>query len=107
MEDSLPYTEPPEWYFPVRHALGAVQISAGEFAAAEATYQRDLEIMVDNGWALRGLAEALRLQGKTDEAKIVQRRFEKAWEHAEINISGSIISATDRMLTAANRGLTK
>jgi len=99
MEDSLPYTEPPDWFFPVRHALGAVQISAGEFAAAEATYQQDLEIMVENGWALRGLAEALILQGKTEEAKNVESRFEAAWKHAEINISGSVISADDATLS--------
>jgi hypothetical protein len=105
MEDSLPYTEPPEWYFPVRHALGAVQISAGEFAAAEATYQRDLEIMVENGWALRGLEKALTLQGKTEEAKNVKSRFEAAWKHAEINISGSLITADDAMLSASNSGL--
>lgn len=102
LEDSLPYTEPPEWYFPVRHALGAIQISAGEYAAAEATYQRDLEIMVENGWALRGLEKALTLQGKTDQAKSVKSRFDQAWKHAEITISGSVISADDLMLTAAN-----
>lgn len=102
LEDSLPYTEPPEWYFPVRHALGALQISAGEFAAAEATYRRDLEIMVENGWALRGLAEALILQGKAEEAKDVESRFATAWEHAEVDISGSIISADDKVLNAAN-----
>jgi hypothetical protein len=92
MEDSLPYTEPPEWYFPVRHALGAIQISAGEYAAAESTYQRDLEIMVKNGWALRGLTEALILQGKIDEAKDVKSRFDEAWKHADITITGSVIS---------------
>lgn len=100
MEDSLPYTEPPEWYFPVRHALGAVQISAGEYAAAEATYQRDLEIMIENGWALRGLEEALTLQGKTAQAKDVRSRFDEAWKHAEITINGSIILADDAALSA-------
>lgn len=102
MEDSLPYTEPPEWYFPVRHALGALQISAGEYAAAEATYRRDLEIMVENGWGLRGLAKALTLQGKTDQAKDVKNRFDEAWKHAEITINGSVISADDAMLSAIN-----
>lgn len=102
MEDSLPYTEPPEWYFPVRHALGALQISAGEYAAAEETYQRDLEIMIENGWALRGLVEALTLQGKTDQAKAVKSRFDEAWKHAEITITGSIITADDAILSASN-----
>lgn len=93
MEDALPYSEPPEWFFPVRHSLGAVQISAGDFKAAEATYRQDLEIMVENGWALRGLSEALTLQGKTEAAQVVQRRFEDAWSHAEIEIEGSVISS--------------
>lgn len=105
MEDSLPYTEPPEWYFPVRHALGAAQIDAGEYAAAEATYQRDLEIMVENGWALRGLSKALILQGKTEEANNVESRFEAAWKHAEIQISGSVISNEEAVLSAATNGL--
>lgn len=101
MEDSLPYTEPPEWYFPVRHMLGAIQISAGDYAAAEATYQRDLEIMVENGWALRGLTEALILQGRIDEANAVKVRFDEAWKHADITISGSVISTNDALLSAS------
>ncbi|MBU2979704.1 hypothetical protein [Alteromonas sp. C1M14] len=35
-----------------------------------------------------------------NEAKTVQRRFERAWEHAEVDISGSIVSANNMMLTA-------
>jgi len=101
MEDALPYSEPPEWFFPVRHALGAVQISAGEFAAAEATYRRDLEIMVENGWALRGLTEALTLQGKTEKAQLVQSRFESAWKNAEIDITGSVISTDNSLMNAS------
>ncbi|MFT4676600.1 MAG: tetratricopeptide (TPR) repeat protein [Patiriisocius sp.] len=93
MEDALPYSEPPEWFFPVRHALGAVQISAGDFEAAEATYRRDLEKMVENGWALRGLVKALTLQGETEAAQTVQHRFEAAWSNAEIEIAGSVISS--------------
>lgn len=91
MEDALPYSEPPEWYFPVRHKLGAVQLQAEDYAGAEATYERDLEIMVENGWALRGLEEALVRQGKTEAAKAVQARFADAWQHADIEISGSLL----------------
>lgn len=91
MEDALSYSEPPEWFFPVRHSLGAVQISAGDYKAAEATYRQDLEIMVENGWALRGLVKALTLQGETAAAQAIQRRFEAAWSHAEIELAGSVI----------------
>ncbi|MFT7244698.1 MAG: hypothetical protein ACI82A_002056 [Candidatus Azotimanducaceae bacterium] len=93
MEDALQYSEPPEWFFPVRHSLGAIQISAGDYKAAEATYRQDLEIMVENGWALRGLVNALTLQGKTEAAQSAQLRFDDAWSKAEIEIAGSVISS--------------
>jgi tetratricopeptide (TPR) repeat protein len=102
MEDALPYSEPPEWFYPVRHALGAVQIETGDYAAAEATYQRDLEIMVENGWALRGLTQALTLQGKTEQAAAAQSRFDAAWANAEIELAGSVISAAPALMSAAN-----
>ncbi len=92
LEDALPYSEPPEWYFPVRHKLGHAQLQAEDYAAAEATYKRDLELMVDNGWALRGLEEALVKQGKDAEAKLVQVRFNEAWQHADTRLTGSILS---------------
>ena len=104
MEDSLPYTEPPEWFFPVRHVLGAVQLEAGELAAAQATYERDLEIMVENGWGLRGLEKALTLQGKTEQAQAVQDRFNAAWQNAEIDITGSVISKDENLLVESATG---
>lgn len=104
MEDALPYSEPPEWFFPVRHVLGAVQLEAGEFKAAEATYERDLQIMVENGWALSGLAKALTLQGKTEEAQAAQDRFDAAWANAEIDITGSVIAADDPLMSVSHTG---
>lgn len=102
MEDALPYSEPPEWFFPVRHVLGAVQIEAGEFADAEATYERDLEIMVENGWALRGLAESLSRQGKTEQAAAAQSRFDAAWANADIDITGSVVATDVPLMSAAD-----
>jgi hypothetical protein len=104
MEDSLPYTEPPEWFFPVRHILGAVQLEAGELAAAQATYERDLELMVENGWGLRGLEKVLTLQGKTEQAQAVQDRFNAAWQNAEIDITGSVISRDENLLVESATG---
>ncbi len=91
LEDALPYTEPPEWFFPARHSLGELQIAAGELVAAEETYREDLRLMPENGWALKGLANALTAQGKTREAAEVNQRFDKAWEHAEVKIKSSRI----------------
>ena len=91
LEDALPYTEPPEWFFPARHSLGELQIAAGDLTGAEQTYREDLRLMPENGWALKGLANALQAQGKTREAAGVQKRFDKAWQHAEVKIKGSRI----------------
>jgi hypothetical protein len=38
---------------------------------------------------LFGLAEALRAQGKKDQAAAVQARFDKAWARADLKLSAS------------------
>lgn len=89
LEDGLVYTEPAEWHYPPRHALGAVLLQAGRPAEAETVYWEDLKRNPENGWALFGLAQALRAQGKTDAAAIVEHRFRKAWERADVTLSAS------------------
>lgn len=91
LEDALPYTEPPDWYYPARHSLGVVQLAAGDAAGAEQTYRDDLAIMPENGWALIGLEQALRAQGRDEDADDVRRRFEIAWQHADVEINASRI----------------
>jgi tetratricopeptide (TPR) repeat protein len=88
-EDGLRYNEPPDWYLPVRHALGAVLLAAGRAADAQAAYEEDLRARPDNGWALRGLADSLRAQGKVAEATAVEARFATAWSEADVEIRSS------------------
>ena len=89
LEDALPYSEPPDWYYPARHSLGVVQLALGEAAAAEQTYREDLAIMPENGWALIGLQQALAAQGKDAEAAATGERFAAAWQHADVEIQAS------------------
>lgn len=90
-EDALNYNEPPDWFFSVRHHLGAVLLEAGRFKDALQVYEEDLKIFPENGWALRGMMNAYeKLDGKTNYDKI-KRRFEQAWKYADINISSSRI----------------
>jgi tetratricopeptide (TPR) repeat protein len=89
LESELNYTEPPDWFFPVRHALGDAQLAAGDFAAAERTFSDDLAVYPENGWSLFGLAKALRAQGKEAEAAAVDGRFAAAWAHADIQLTGT------------------
>ncbi len=89
LQDSLAYMEPPDWYFPVRQALGAVLLRAKRAREAEAVYRSDLQQNPENGWSLYGLAASLRAQKKMKEAAQVQARFEKAWEHADVSLTTS------------------
>ena len=65
-EDSLTYNEPPDWPQSVRQRLGRVLLDAGRPSEAEAVYWEDLRRNRENGWALRGLKNALEAQGKAE-----------------------------------------
>jgi tetratricopeptide (TPR) repeat protein len=88
-QDTHWFTEPPPWYFPIRHALGAVLVQAGRGAAAEQVYREDLVRNPGNGWALFGMTRALALQGKTDAAQQAERRFRSAWAKADVTLTAS------------------
>lgn len=89
LEDQLNYDEPPDWFFLVRHELGALLLKMGRHAEAEKIYLEDLQTFRENGWALIGLYQALQKQGKQAEAKKVMQRFEKAWQYADIKLVSS------------------
>ncbi|MGH9875582.1 MAG: hypothetical protein ACRD9S_24255, partial [Pyrinomonadaceae bacterium] len=89
LEDALVYTEPAEFHYPPRHALGAVLLEANRPAEAETVYWEDLRRNRDNGWALFGLMQALKAQGKNGEAALVEARFKKAWAGADVTLSSS------------------
>jgi tetratricopeptide (TPR) repeat protein len=88
-EDSLTYTEPPNWILHARHALGAALLEAGRVDEAEAVYRDDLAHHPENGWSLHGLAVSLQRQGRKAEAKLVRVRFDRAWQHADFAITSS------------------
>jgi tetratricopeptide (TPR) repeat protein len=86
-QDALPYTEPPFWYYPTRHTLGKALLAAGRADQAEAVYRRDLEQYPRNGWALFGLMESLKAQGKDDTE--VAERFAVIWSEADVTLTSS------------------
>ena len=88
-EDALVYTEPAEWHYPPRQALAAVLLEAKRPAEAETVYWADLKKNRNNGWSLYGLMKALQAQGKTTVAALVEARFKKAWERADVTINDS------------------
>ena len=87
VQDDLPYTEPPFWYYPTRHTLGRALLADGRPAEAEAVYRRDLEIYPHNGWAMFGLMQSLEQQGK--DSSDVQMHFDIAWRKADVTLTAS------------------
>ena len=79
VQDTLPYTEPPHWYYPVRQSLGAALLRAGRLDEAEKAFRESLAQTPSNGWALKGLMEVYRQRGDTPALKAAQKRFETTW----------------------------
>ncbi|MGZ6135259.1 MAG: tetratricopeptide repeat protein [Myxococcaceae bacterium] len=86
-EDGFAYDEPADWFYPMRHYLGAALLDAKKPKEAEAVFREDLRRNPNNGWALYGLAAALTAQGKKDEASAVRRDFDAAWKEADIRLT--------------------
>ena len=89
LQDTLSYMEPPAWYYPVRHNLGAALLQVGRAADAEAVYREDLRQYPKNGWALFGLAESLQAQGKGGPAAMARQAFQDAWTNADAALTSS------------------
>ena len=89
IEDAGLYFEPPKWYYPIRQSLGAALLKVGRNADAEAVYREDLKRFPENGWSLFGLAEALKTQGKSEEASSVEKRLAVAWANADVKLVAS------------------
>lgn len=87
VQDKLPYTEPPFWYYPTRHTLGKALLAAGNAAAAETVYRDDLEIYPHNGWAMFGLIQSLKAQGKNANAE--ESMFGHMWSQADVTLAAS------------------
>jgi tetratricopeptide (TPR) repeat protein len=79
LQDGLPYTEPPFWYYPVRQTLAAALLQAGRLDEAEAQFKRALERAPNNGWSYYGLAKVYAAQGNAAAAKQAEENLAKTW----------------------------
>jgi len=91
MEDALNYDEPPDWFFSVRHHLGAVLVESGAYMDAKKIYEEDLITYRDNGWSLRGLMNVYEKLGERKKYNQTKDRFDEAWKYADIKIESSRI----------------
>jgi hypothetical protein len=76
-------TEPPTLAGGPRLRLGAMQLAARRYAAAEQSFRTHLAEHPGNGWALQGLRQALAAQGKQAEAKATEGELERTWRQAD------------------------
>jgi len=85
-QDMLAYDEPPAWFLPARETLGGVLLRSGRAAEAEKVFRADLEKNPRSGRSLFGLMESLRAQGKSYDARMIQKQFEAAWKNADTQL---------------------
>ena len=87
-EDALNYDEPAGWYYPpAREALGALLIRTGKPGEAEQVFRDELNNNRRSGRALFGLMEALKAQGKTEAAAMVEPLYKAAWAKADQSLT--------------------
>lgn len=91
LQDALPYTEPPFWYYPTRQSLGAALLADGRAAEAQLVFEADLEQYPMNGWSLYGLTKALSAQGQTASAEATRQRFNTVWQFSDVTLSTSVL----------------
>jgi tetratricopeptide (TPR) repeat protein len=89
IEDGLPYTEPPDWYYPVRHTLGAILLEADRPDEAEVIFWQDLKRYPENGYSLYGLWQSLEAQDRAEEAAEIEARFRRAWAESDVRLKSS------------------
>jgi len=87
LQDGLLYMEPPDWFMPSRHYLGAALLEAGRPAEAETVYWADLRKNPDNGFALFGVVQAMQAQDKDSSA--AELRFVEAWASSDHELGSS------------------
>lgn len=84
IQHDMGYHEPPDWYFPVKESLGDAYFKWDHPKKAIVMYEQVLKQYPKNGWALYGLAQALRKLGNTQDGDRAAQKFKEAWKYADI-----------------------
>ena len=79
IEQKIPYSEPPYWYYPVHQSLGATLYRARRYREASLAFQTALSQSPNNGWVLYGLAASEAALGRKSEAAAAGLALKKAW----------------------------
>lgn len=79
LQATLPYTEPPYWYYPAKQTLAALVLKKGETERAEQLFLETLVESPNNGWAYYGLGEVYKTRGDRNAARYADSLFKNAW----------------------------
>src|SRR2546426_54172 len=79
-QDMLKYSEPEDWFFPVRESLGAALLMNSDAAGAEKIFREDIETHPRNPRSLFGLQQALKAQKRDYDAGFVEKQFQSSWK---------------------------
>ncbi|MFN6934889.1 MAG: hypothetical protein ACK4NZ_07035 [Tsuneonella sp.] len=79
IEATIPYNEPPYWYYPVAQSRGAALFAAGKYDDARNAFMKALIRAPNDGWALWGLARTERRLGNPLEAAAAERALDSVW----------------------------
>src|SRR3954468_130632 len=79
IQDTLPYTEPPYWYYPIRQTLGAMLLLKRDHQAARDAFRDSLSKTPNNAWSLYGLKTTFERQGMKAEAAEAEKYLARAW----------------------------
>jgi Flp pilus assembly protein TadD len=87
LQDEMPYSEPPPWFYPVRESLGALLLRNGSAAESEAVFRENLRLSPNDPRALLGLSAALRAQGRKTEAAAQKAHFQATWRFSDVPVA--------------------
>ena len=80
IEATVPYNEPPYWYYPVAQSRGAALYAAGDYEGAAKAFRQALFKAPNNGWALYGLSKAEARAGRRSEALAAKAKLDEVWQ---------------------------
>lgn len=80
IEATIPYSEPPFWYYPVAQSRGAALYKMGRHEEAVAAFRKALFQAPNNGWALYGLSKAQAAAGNRMEARAAKAKLDEIWQ---------------------------
>jgi len=80
LQDGLPYSEPPQFFYPIRQSLGLAYLENGQETEAIDSYRIDLQMNPNTAWSILGMLNATENSGNRLARMMLPTRLEEALE---------------------------